>query len=240
MFEDFYREFLMSSESLPEEFRKEETAEKLYLHISELSDKGRLFNLTAITDMTEAVNKHVVDSLFAAKAARELSGGRDADLIDIGSGGGFPAIPIAIFCPNFKVAALDSTAKKCEFISEIAKKCGIDVETIAERAEEAVYSRRETFDFVTARAVARLNVLSELCAPFVKVGGYFIAMKGSAAEEERLEAATGAEKLGLRYEKSIPYEIEGGGERRILIYKKVSPTPPEYPRRYAKIKKNPL
>ncbi len=238
MFSEFYREYLGLAAPFPEEFGSDSVAERLYLHLSELSEKGKLFNLTAITDPHEALRKHVVDSLYAAAAVKELCA--SGSLIDVGSGGGFPALPIAIACPEISVTALDSTAKKCEFISQTASLCGVTVQTVPERAEEAVASRRETFDIATARAVARLNILAELCAPFVKVGGYFLAMKGSAAEEERIEAEGGTRKLGLSFERAFGYEIEDGGERSILIYKKVSPTPAAYPRRYAQIKKRPL
>ena len=238
MFSDFYKEYLGAAADLPEEFRSEETAKKLYLHLCELAEKGRLFNLTAITDPCEAVKKHVVDSLHAAAAVKDLLA--SGSLIDIGSGGGFPALPVAIACPEIAVTALDSTEKKCEFISDTASLCGVSVKTVAERAEDAAASLRETFDAATARAVARLNILAELCAPFIKVGGCFFAMKGSAAEEERLEAEEGTKKLGLSFEREIKYAIDGGGERSIIIYKKTSPTPAAYPRRYARIKKDPL
>lgn len=238
MFDDFYTAFLEASGDLPEEFRTKETAGRLFIHLRELAEKGKLFNLTAITDSTEALHKHVIDSLRAASVVGELGGA--GSLIDIGSGGGFPALPIAIACPAVEVTALDSTAKKCEFISNTAALCEVTVKTLPERAEEAASSRRGTFDFATARAVARLNILAELCAPFVKVGGYFLAMKGSAAEDERLEAEEGTKKLGLAFLRAVKYEITDGGERSILIYRKISPTPDAYPRRYAQIKKRPL
>ena len=240
MFDDFYTAFLEASDGLPESFRTEEAAKRLFTHLCELSEKGKLFNLTAITDLSDALNKHVVDSLFTAAAVKELSPGTNASLIDVGSGGGFPAIPIAVACPAIDVTALDSTAKKCEFISDTAALCGVSVKTVPERAEDAASHLRETFDFATARAVARLNVLVELCAPFVKVGGYFLAMKGSAAEEEMLEAEAGTKKLGISFERAVKYVIPDGGERSILIYKKTSPTPAAYPRRFAQIKKKPL
>ena len=240
MFDDFYSAFLEASGGLPEPFRTEETAKRLFIHLRELSEKGKLFNLTSITDPAESLQKHVIDSLYAAAAVSDLSSGEAQTLIDVGSGGGFPALPIAIACPEVEVTALDSTAKKCEFIAYTAALCGVTVKTIPERAETAASALRETFGFATARAVARLNILAELCAPLVKVGGYFLAMKGSAANEERLEAEEGTKKLGLSFERAVKYEIEDGGERSILIYKKTSPTPAAYPRRYAQIKKKPL
>ncbi len=240
MFSDFYKDFLSAAKDLPEDFKTEEKAEKYYTHLCALFEAEKSFNLTAITDLSSAVRLHVIDSLFAAETLEELSCAGKASLIDVGSGGGFPSIPVAVACGNISVTALDATAKKCEFIAGASEKCGVFVETVAERAEEAVKSRRETYDFAAARAVARLNVLSELCAPYIKVGGYLLAMKGSAAEEERSEAANATEKLGLTYERSVDYEIDGGGQRRILVYKKTSPTPKEFPRRYAQIKKKPL
>ena len=111
---------------------------------------------------------------------------------------------------------------------------------VPERAEEAALHLRESFDFATARAVARLNILAELSAPFVKVGGYFVAMKGSAAGEQIAEAAKATETLGLTFSEKIPYEIKDGGTRYIVIYKKTSATPSRYPRSYSQIKKNPL
>ena len=239
-----YKDFLISlSEShgaLPEDFFAEDVTRGLYIHLCELEEKGKLFNLTAITDPREAVRKHAVDSLFAAMAVRELSAGEEKTLLDIGCGAGFPSLPIAIACENVSVTALDSTAKKCEFVKSTAQKCGVGLETLPERAEEAVEGRRETFDFVTARAVARLTILAELAAPFLKAGGYFLAMKGSAAEEERLEACRASKILGLTYERSLDYEIEDGGARSILVYRKTAPTPQTYPRRFAQIKKKPL
>ncbi|MBQ7714659.1 MAG: 16S rRNA (guanine(527)-N(7))-methyltransferase RsmG [Clostridia bacterium] len=240
MFSDFYEIYLTSTAGLPDPFRTEKIARKLYRHLEELSEKGRLFNLTAIDDERDAVNKHTVDSLYAAEVVAELSKGESASLIDVGSGAGFPALPIATACGNIAVTALDSTAKKCEFISSAANVCGVSVSVLSERAEEAAKDLRETFDFATARAVARLNILAELCAPFVKVGGYFVAMKGSAAKEEANEAERAVKTLGLEFESAKNYAIKNGGERSIIIYKKIAPTPCGYPRRYALIKKKPL
>lgn len=239
MYTDFKRVF-DEAQGLPDKYRTDEKCEKLCRHLSELLERGREFNLTAITDHDEAVRLHTVDSLFAAKEIGELSGGREATLIDIGSGGGFPALPIAIAEDSVSVTALDSTAKKCDFIKKAAALCGVRVETVPERAEEAVINLRESFDFATARAVARLNILVELAAPFVKVGGCFVAMKGRAAKEEIEEASRGAKTLGLTLDHVTPYTVEGGGERFIAVYRKTAVTPSAYPRRYAQIKKKPL
>ncbi len=241
MFEKFYKMLLEAAKDIPEKFLSRETAEKLYTHITELSDKGKRFNLTAITDPEEAVNKHTADCLYCAAVIDRLAEGKNVNLIDVGSGGGFPSLPVATVLPNVRVTALDATAKKCGFIADTAALCGVDITTVPKRAEEyAAEGVRETFDFATARAVARLNILMELCAPFIKYGGYFVAMKGSAADEELAEARSAANKLGLSLLEKCPYTVKDGGERTVLVYEKIAPTPPMYPRVYAKIKKNPL
>lgn len=239
MFQDFYDDFLSAAGALPDEFKTEERAEKYFAHLTELDEKGKLFNLTAITELKETTRLHVVDSLFAAKTIEELTGGEDATVVDVGSGAGFPALPIAIACGNARVTALDSTAKKCSFIEATAKKCGVAVSTVSKRAEEAS-ELREKFDIAVARAVARLNILAEFCAPLVKVDGYFVAMKGSSADEESSEAESAASKLGLEFVRTENYTVDGGGDRSILVYKKTSPTTAEFPRRYSQIKKKPL
>lgn len=223
------------------DFLTDEKLNKLYVHAEELADKGKKFNLTAITDTRDVALKHFADCLAAAYKIRELSKNTEQSLLDVGSGAGFPALPIAVMCENIKVNALDSTAKKCAFISETAALSGVGITTYPERAETlAAGELRESFDFVTARAVARLNVLMELCAGFLKVGGYFVAMKGSAADEEATEARGAAKKLGLELFEKCDYEIEECGSHTLLVYKKIAPTPKTYPRPYAKIKKSPL
>lgn len=223
------------------DFLTDEKLSSLYIHAQELADKGQKFNLTAITDTRDVALKHFADCLTAAYKIKELSENRECALLDVGSGAGFPAIPIAIMCENVSVNALDSTAKKCAFISGTADLCGVQIKTFPERAETLASGEfRESFDFVTARAVARLNVLMELCAAFIKVDGYFVAMKGSAAGEEADEAASAAKKLGLELAEKQDYEIEDCGAHSLLIYRKTSPTPKTYPRPFAKIKKSPL
>lgn len=241
MFEEFYTELTKAVKSLDPSLFTEEKAKKLFTHTTELSEKGKQFNLTAITDPKEVVNLHIADCLFAAAEILSLSEDKKGTLLDVGSGGGFPALPIACTLEDISVTALDATAKKCVFIADTAEKCGVSVNTISGRAEEVANSeKRESFDFVTARAVASLSILAELCLPFVKVGGYFVSMKGSAAMQEAKEAENAIKKLGAFFVKSVPYEIEGGGVRHILVYKKTKPTPKEFPRMYSKIKKKPL
>ena len=240
MFNQFYTQLKVTGKKLPEEFLTEEKANKLFCHVTELAEKGKAFNLTAITDPAEVVNLHTADCLFAASVIKELAED-GATVIDIGSGGGFPSLPIATTLENISVTALDATAKKCSFIADTANKCGVKINTIAGRAEEVSRTQlRESFDFATARAVAALNILAELCLPFVKVGGYFVSMKGSSAMEEAENAKAAIKKLGAEFVKAVPYEIPGGGTRHILVYKKVSKTPAEFPRMYSKIKKKTL
>lgn len=240
MFNDFFTSLQKEASELKCVDLTETVAMRLFRHLTELEEKGKLFNLTAITDPDEARVKHTLDCLYCADVISKLSDGNKCTLIDIGSGGGFPSLPIAFALDNVSVTALDSTAKKCVFISDTAAAAGVSVSVLPCRAEEAARDHRESFDFATARAVARLNILMELAAPFIKVGGYFVAMKGRAADGEIKEAQNCAAKLGLEFEGAIPYEIEGGGTRFIVTYKKISPTPPAYPRAFAQIKKKPL
>lgn len=166
----------------------------------------------------------------------------DGDKIcDVGSGGGFPALPISAALPSLHVTAIDSTAKKCRYIEETAAQAGIcNIDVRCARVEDAK-ELFESFDFVTARAVASLPVLCELCAPLVKIGGYFLAMKGEKADEEIAEANNAANILGLEFVRSTEYSLPYGGDHRtIAVYKKISSTPKEYPREYRLITKKPL
>ena len=198
-------------------------------------------NVTAIRDGDGVLQKHIIDSLYAAREIIDLAPASGARLCDVGSGGGFPALPVAAALPDLSVTALDSTAKKCRYIEDTARSAGIgNVVTRCARVEEAV-DLFETFDFVTARAVAALNVLVELCAPLVKVGGYFLAMKGEKADEEIADAANGAKKLGLELVRRTEYALPSGGDHRVIaVYRKIAPTPKGYPREYRVIVKKPL
>lgn len=222
------------------------TEQRLYAIAKNLDAQGRLFNLTAITEPREVLTKHFIDSLFAAREAETLleeDHSLGNALLDVGSGGGFPALPIAAALPQVQVTALDSTAKKIAYIRDTADLCGMqNVHTVCTRAEEAGRGAlREQFSVVTARAVARLPVLLELCVPFVRVGGYFIAMKGSAAMEEETEAREAAALLSCALCKITPYSLPASEEKRfLLIYRKISPTSPTYPRSAARIAKKPL
>ena len=193
-----------------------------------------VMNLTAITEETQVAWLHLLDSLTVTKAA-ELKG----KLIDVGCGAGFPGVPLAVACPQLDVTLLDSLGKRVHWLEEILPALGIRANCITARAEEAVAERRGQFDFATSRAVARLNILLELTAPYVKVGGAVLAMKGSAAREELAECKNAMTKLGLKLEEIKEFSIDGASHA-VIVLRKVAPTPKAYPRRYAKIKQNPL
>jgi len=193
-----------------------------------------VMNLTAITEETQVAWLHLLDSLTVTKAA-ELKG----KLIDVGCGAGFPGVPLAVACPQLDVTLLDSLGKRVHWLEEILPAMGIRANCITARAEEAVAERREQYDFATSRAVARLNILLELTAPYVKVGGAVLAMKGAAAREELAECKNAIVKLGLRLEEIKEFSIDGASHA-VIVLRKVALTPKAYPRRYAKIKQNPL
>ena len=197
--------------------------------------QNEVMNLTAITEPSQVAKLHLLDSLSLLTVA-ELSGKR---LIDVGCGAGFPGVPVKIACPGLRLTLLDSLGKRMNWLEQILPELGVEAECVTARAEEAVQTRREQYDFATSRAVARLNILLELTAPYVKVGGYVLAMKGSAAREELEEAKNAIRRLGLKLERVAEFPIDGTAHAVILL-RKVAPTPPQYPRRYAKIKQSPL
>ena len=160
-------------------------------------------------------------------------------LIDVGCGAGFPGVPLAIACPDTKVTLLDSLGKRMKWLEEVLPRLGVQAECVTARAEEYVLKHRESYDFATSRAVARLNILLELTAPYVKVGGAVLAMKGAAAKEELAECGNAISKLGLKLEKVEEFPIDGTSHA-VIVLRKVRPTPPQYPRRFAKIKQSPL
>ena len=197
--------------------------------------QNEVMNLTAITEPSQVAKLHLLDSLSLLTVA-ELSGKR---LIDVGCGAGFPGVPVKIACPGLRLTLLDSLGKRMNWLEQILPELGVEAECVTARAEEAVQTRREQYDFATSRAVARLNILLELTAPYVKVGGGVLAMKGSAAREELEEAKNAIRRLGLKLERVAEFPIDGTAHAVILL-RKVAPTPPQYPRRYAKIKQSPL
>lgn len=197
--------------------------------------QNEVMNLTAITEDTQVAKLHLLDSLTVLSQL-DLTGKK---LIDVGCGAGFPGVPLAIACPQAEVTLLDSLGKRVAWLQEILPQLGVNARCVTARAEEAVAQCRETYDYAVSRAVARLNILLELLAPYVKVGGAVVAMKGSAAREELAECDAAMKKLGLKLESLTEYPVDGASHG-VIVLRKVSPTPRAYPRRYAKIKQSPL
>ena len=197
--------------------------------------QNEVMNLTAITDPEQVAKLHLLDSLSLLTLA-DLKGKR---IIDVGCGAGFPGVPVKIACPEAKLTLLDSLGKRMTWLEGFLPQLGVDAECVTARAEEAVVSRREQYDFATSRAVARLNILLELTAPYVKVGGAVLAMKGTAALEELEEAKNAIRRLGLKVETVKEFPVEDTAHT-VIVLRKVAPTPAQYPRRYAKIKQAPL
>ncbi len=205
-------------------------------------------NLTAITDPKSVTTRHLADSLLALKSPHALQFiPVGAKVLDVGCGGGFPCLPLAIARPDLTIVALDSTAKKLEYIANTVKELQLsNVTTLCGRAEElAKPPLRESFDVVCARAVARLPILCELCLPFVKVKGCFVAMKGGGQAEDELQEASAQAipVLGAKLAESLHLSLYGeeiSQDREIFFLQKVTKTPPLYPRLFTQIKKKPL
>ena len=198
--------------------------------------QNEVMNLTGITEDAPVAKLHLLDSLTVLACA-DLEG---KSIIDVGCGAGFPGVPLAIACPGAKVTLLDSLTKRMNWLETVLPQLGVEnAECITARAEEAGATRRESYDYATSRAVARLNILLELTAPYVKVGGAVLAMKGAAAREELEEAKSTISKLGLKIEAVREFPVDGTAHA-VIVLRKVSPTPAKYPRRFAKIKQNPL
>ena len=209
--------------------------EQFETYIKLLQEWNEKMNLTAITEYNEIVEKHFFDSIKPL-----LDGRICGKLCDVGSGAGFPSIPMKIVDSTLDVTILEPLNKRCTFLNEVINKLNLNnIKVINKRSEEFVSEKRESFDIVIARAVANLSMLSELCIPHVKVGGHFIAMKGDKGIEELNEAKNAIDILGCEIESIDDYKISDF--RRInLIYKKVKSTPSKYPRHFSKIKKNTL
>lgn len=212
---------------------------RLDLYAERLIETNRRFNLTAVTDPDEVTVKHFADSLVLLGKTEFPAG---ASLLDVGTGAGFPGLALKLARPDLQVAFLDGTRKKLGFISSVLEETGLAGETLHLRAEEAGKQPkyREKFDFVTARAVADMAVLVEYCLPFVRAGGLFLAMKSAAAEEEVQNAAGAVRLLGGKTEQNLLFDLVENTPRRIVFVRKISQTPPKYPRASAKIAKSPL
>ncbi len=213
---------------------EDQTADTLCAFGRAMVKQNEVMNLTGITDDEGVAKAHLLDSL-TVMACADLKG---KTLIDVGCGAGFPGVPLAI-ASGAKVTLLDSLGKRMKWLEAALPELGIEAECVTARAEEAVAARRETYDFATSRAVARLNILLELTAPYVKVGGAVLAMKGMAAREELEEAKGAIQKLGLKLEQVREFPIDGTNHA-VIVLRKTAPTPKQYPRRFAKIKHAPL
>jgi len=204
-----------------------------------LVEQNKTMNLTAITDPDGIAVKHFADSISVLTAADIPHGAR---VLDVGTGAGFPALPLLIMRPDIDLTMIDSTAKKLKYVENTVNELGLIAQTLHARAEEAGQSKeyRESFDFVVSRAVAALNVLCEYCLPFVKINGYFIAMKGAKAQEEIDNAKSAIKILGGKIVAEKTFSLSDGGERTLVVIKKISHVSSKYPRPSAQIAKKPL
>lgn len=216
-----------------------EQADAFQIYMEMLLEWNEKINLTAITEPAEIVEKHFADSLTLLQACKIKP---DAKVIDVGTGAGFPGIPLKIVRPDIQLTLLDSLNKRLVFLGEVCERLGLDSRRVHKRAEEAGLDKhmRESFDLVTARAVAPLQVLCEYCLPLVKMKGFFVAMKGPGAQEELDAAEKALDTLGGDDVKLVPMEDFGAGERNLVVVQKKSFTPKGYPRHGGTITKHPL
>lgn len=212
-----------------------EMAENLVRLCDFMVEYNKNVNLTSITEFEEVVVKHFVDSVLPFFMVDIPQG---SSFIDVGTGAGFPALPLLVVRPDLKGTLCDSLNKRCVYLELACKKIGVRAEIIHARSEELGRKKRECFDFATARAVAAMPVLSEYCVPFVRVGGSFIALK--SVNEDIQSAAGAVAKLGGKIELIEDYNIPNGDKRRLVVVKKISQTPTKYPRSSANITKKPL
>lgn len=231
---DFKKELLELGIELNEKMSNQFAS--YYNILVETNDK---MNLTAITEEEEVYCKHFVDSL---EITRVIGLDKEFSLCDVGSGAGFPSVPYAIVNKNVSVTIIDALNKRINFLNNLVKEIDLpNVKAIHARAEDFAKEKREYFDVVTARAVARMNVLVELCLPLTKVGGVMVAMKGSSGKEELDEAIKAINVLGGTVIKTLSVDLpDDMGKREIIVIKKVKSTPTKYPRQFSKIKERPI
>lgn len=204
-------------------------------YYNDLIEKNKVMNLTAITEKNEVYTKHFLDSVLPLKNIKDNS-----KLLDVGSGAGFPGIPLNILNDTLDITLLDSLNKRVNFLNEEIEKLGLsNIKAVHGRAEDYINVSRETFDYVVSRAVARLNTLLEYCLPYVKLGGYFIAYKSMDTDEEINESKNALNILGGKIEKVDKINLEGN-DRTLIYIKKVKNTSNKYPRGQNKPKNQPL
>ncbi len=217
----------------------EQLAERFDRYAEMLVEWNEKINLTAITAPDEIVIKHFVDSLLLLKAYDVPKG---TSMIDVGTGAGFPSVPVAMVREDIRLTLMDSLNKRIKFLKELSEALGVNARCVHARAEEfgSKPEYREQYDVACARAVAHLRELSEYCLPFVKVGGAFVALKSVGLEQELREAEAAIGILGGKVEKIARFTLPDGAERAIAVIRKIRPAPKKFPRPYGKIKKNPL
>ena len=217
----------------------EAQAEKFEKYYNILIKWNEKINLTRIVEPEEVALKHFADSL-AVLNYFDLK--ENSSLIDVGTGAGFPGLPLKIYREDINLTLLDSLNKRLNFLREAALETGVEVNTVHSRAEDAGKDKaqRENYDTAVSRAVARLNTLCEYCLPFVKVGGSFIAMKAADYKEELKEAENAVKVLGGEIASVNKFNLNDAGERAVIVIKKINPTPEKYPRGSKKIKNKPL
>lgn len=214
----------------------EETQDRLVSFGTAVIEKNQVMNLTAITEPSAVAELHLLDSLTLLKVL-PLKG---KTLLDVGTGAGFPGVPLKIAEPTLKLTLLDSLQKRMNWLEhEALPPLAVSARFLTGRAEEYAATNRELFDVVTSRAVARLNLLCEICLPYVHKDGYFLAMKGADAMEELTEAKKAIPVLGGTFERVEEYDI-GGVMHRVIVIHKTGSTPAQYPRAWSRIKQKPL
>lgn len=213
----------------------QDKADKLLKLYEFLVEYNQNVNLTAITDFEEVVVKHFIDSVLPFSM---IDFKENSSFIDVGTGAGFPSIPLMIVRPDLKGTLLEALNKRCVFLEKACELTGVDPKVIHGRAEDYAKEKREAFDFATARAVAAMPVLCEYCIPYIKTGGRFIALKSVNEDETLCEKAVNV--LGGKIAEIKDYTITNGDSRRLFIIDKVSQTPTKYPRNPSMIKKKPL
>lgn len=230
------RELLQAA--LAEEGLDATKAETLEAFARLVLERNKVMNLTAITDEGDFARLHLLDSAALLKVA-DFAGKR---VVDVGTGAGFPGMPLRILCDTARMTLLDSTGKRIDFLKEACDILGLSsVECVHGRAEEFAAERRESYDLATSRAVAALPVLCELCLPLVRRGGQFLAMKSARSDEELEGAMDAIEKLGGRLSDVVDYTIPGSEvTHRVIVIDKADKTPKQYPRAFGQIKKRPL
>ena len=223
-----------------ENYIQKDTVQKFEKLTEIMIRTNAVMNITALTTMEKIIPLHYADCVKIADRIPE-----GATVIDVGCGGGFPILPLSIVRPDLKITGLDSTDKKVRYVQSTADELGLKISTISARAEDVAKTPqyRDSFDVAISRAVARMNLLDELCMPFVKIDGVFIAMKGAAGQEELEEAKNGIQRLGGQITGAEEYNLYTGLEeekRTVIEIRKVTATPKEFPRGFGAIKKKPL